>query len=493
MLKPLFLGLLTSMSVMASAQETFSLKNEVLPNPDNEPAPVHPVPHDRQVKWMETEFYAFFHYGMNTFTNKEWGDGSEDNKIYNPKGRPNPRQWLEAVKAAGMKGGIAVVKHHDGFCLWPTATTDHNSFNGGGEYSQVNIPQEFAEAARDLDMKYGFYISPWDRNSAHYGKDTYVRDVFLRQAAELAEYGSDQFEMWFDGANGGDGYYGGEGGERSIDASTYYDVPNLQDTVHKVAPNCVLWGVGDEARWIGNEAGWAGETNWCYGDGTSGNPNAWYWKAGESDAKATTSGWFWHKNQGVHSADRVWQFYMETVGRNSTLILNYPPNDYGVLPENNVIVLKEFGEMLQERLGNDLAPKATVTASHTRAAGASRTYDATNVIDGDKETYWAAPDDVIESSLTFMFPETTNVHYIMLQEFIRLGQRVKSFTIETTTDGETWHPYDGGMATTTIGYKRIIALNGSTKIHGKGENIKGVRITIDDAKACPTLHTVSIY
>lgn len=492
MLKPLFCGLLAAMAVTASAQETFGLVSQVPANPDNEPAPVHPIPHPRQVKWMETEFYGFFHYGMNTFTGLEWGNGDEKESIYAPKGEPNPRQWLEACKAGGMKGGIAVVKHHDGFCLWPTATTTHNCTNGSGEWAATNIPEKFAEAARDLDMKYGFYISPWDRNSAHYGKDTYVREVFLRQAAELAQYGDDQFEMWFDGANGGSGYYGGEGGNRSIDASTYYDVPNLQDTVHKVSPDCVLWGVGDEARWIGNEAGWAGETNWCYGSGTSGDPNAWYWKAGESDAKATKSGWFWHQGQGTHDANRVWQFYMETVGRNATLILNYPPNQYGLLPDDNVKVLKEFGEMLKTRLGNDLAPKTTVTATNTRAGGASRTYDASNVIDGDKETYWATDDDVIEASLTFMFPETTNVHYIALQEFIRLGQRVKSFTIETTTDGTNWTPYKG-MTTSTIGYKRIIALNGSTTTHGNGEDLKGIRITINDAKACPTLHTVSFY
>ncbi|MDE6229510.1 MAG: alpha-L-fucosidase, partial [Muribaculaceae bacterium] len=356
MLKPLFCGLLAAMAVTASAQDSFGLVNQVPANPDHEPAPVHPIPHPRQVKWMETEFYGFFHYGMNTFTGLEWGNGDEKESIYAPKGEPNPRQWLEACKAGGMKGGIAVVKHHDGFCLWPTETTTHNCTKGSGQWAATNIPEKFAEAARDLDMKYGFYISPWDRNSAHYGKDTYVREVFLRQAAELAQYGDDQFEMWFDGANGGSGYYGGEGGNRSIDASTYYDIPNLQDTVHKVSPDCVLWGVGDEARWIGNEAGWAGETNWCYGDGTSGNPNAWYWKAGESDAKATKSGWFWHQGQGTHTADRVWQFYMETVGRNATLILNYPPNQYGLLPDDNVKVLKEFGEMLKARLGTDLAP-----------------------------------------------------------------------------------------------------------------------------------------
>lgn len=494
MIKPLLFSLFAAASVTASAQGNFSLKNETPANPDNEPVPVHPVPHERQVLWNETEFYAFFHYGMNTFTNREWGYGNEPETGYKPLGKPNPRQWLEAVKAAGMTGGIAVVKHHDGFCLWPTATTEHSIKNCGNENGKVNIPEEFGKAARDLGMKYGFYVSPWDRNSQYYGDgtDRYTRDVFLRQCAELAEYGTDQFEMWFDGANGGDGYYGGANTTRSIDAETYYDVPNLRDSIHNVMPNCVMWGVGGEARWIGNEAGWAGETNWCYGSGTSGDENAWKWFAGEADAKGTNSGWFWHQGQSIHSVDRLWQFYMETVGRNATLILNIPPNNYGVIPESDVTVLKNFGEMLKKRLGTDLAKNATVTASATRASGAKRTYNASNLTDGNKDTYWATDDNVIDSYITFTFNEPTNVHLVSLQEYIRKGQRVKAFTIETTTDGTTWTPISY-KNTTTIGYKRIVPLNGSTTNYGNGYKIKGLRIHITDAKACPLLHTVSIY
>lgn len=498
MFKPrIVLGLFAAIAVTASAQDaSLSLKTEVPANPDNEPVPVHPVPSERQVLWNETEFYAFFHYGMNTFTNMEWGNGDEKETIYAPKGKPNPRQWLEAVKAAGMKGGIAVVKHHDGFCLWPTQTTTHSIANCGNENGKVNIPEEFGKAARELDMKYGFYVSPWDRNSAYYGDgtDRYTRDVFLRQCAELAEYGDDQFEMWFDGANGGSGYYGGANTTRTIDADTYYDVPNLRDSIHTVMPNCVMWGVGGEARWIGNEAGWAGETNWGLGNNTrtSGDENAFEWCAGESDAKATSAGWFWHSGQSMKSLENLWQFYMETVGRNATLILNIPPNNYGLIPDSDVKRLKEFGELLEKRLGNDLAPKATITASATRKAGANRNYEAANLVDGDKDSYWATDDGVIDAYLTFMFPETTNVHMVSLMEYIRKGQRVKAFEIETTTDGATWTPISY-KNTTTIGYKRIIPLNGSTTNYGNGYNVAGIRIHITDAKACPLLHTVSIY
>lgn len=489
----LFSGLIISFPV-CSFNNTLPLITEELSNPDNEPSPVHPVPSERQMIWNETEFYAFFHYGINTFTDKEWGYGNEDEKLYAPKAKPNPKQWLEAAKVAGMKGGLAVAKHHDGFCLWPTETTEHSILNCGNENGMVNIPEQFGKGARELGMKYGFYISPWDRNSALYGDgtDRYTRDVFLRQCAELTQFGDDQFEMWFDGANGGDGYYGGANEKREIDADIYYDIPNLRDSIHKVMPNCVLWGMGGEARWIGNEEGWAGETNWSYGSGTSGNEDAIKWYAGESDAKATNKGWFWHENQRLEPLDRLWQIYLETVGRNATLILNIPPDQYGVIPENYVEGLRNFGEILEQRLGNDLAQNAEVYASQTRKAGIGRSYEAKNLTDGNKDSYWATDDGVIDSYLTFIFPEITNVHYVSLMEYIRKGQRIKDFEIETSLDGENWNPIPF-TTTTTVGYKRIVPLDGSTTEYGDGFDVKGVRIHIKDAKASPLLHSVSIY
>ena len=485
------------------AQGEFQLVEQTLTDADNQPLAVHPVPSERQLLWNETEFYAFFHYGMNTFTDKEWGRGNEDESLYAPTQMPDPEQWLTACKKAGMKGGIAVVKHHDGFCLWPTATTDHNMTRSSGYGPQANIPELFADAARKLDMKYGFYVSPWDRNSAYYGKDNYVTDVFLKQCEELALYGDDQFEMWFDGANGGDGYYGGQNTTISIDASYYYDVPNLRDRVHRICKNCVMWGVGGEARWIGNEQGYAGETNWATFNPTTesnairqtGEENGWQWLPGESDAKATSAGWFWHAGETVLTAERLFQMYLETVGRNSTLILNCPPDKTGSLPAATVSRLEELGEMMTTRLGTDLAPSATITASEVRTSGANRDYKVGNMTDGDKETYWATNDGTTSATITLTWDEPTTVRYLQMMEYVRLGQRIQDFKVEYTEDGENWKELAKNIQTTTVGYKRIIPLNGKTasSYSGSGYKAKSLRITIDSARACPTLSNISVF
>lgn len=498
------LSLTAAAFILSASAEELTLVTQTVEYPDNEPAPCHPVPTPRQIKWQETEFYAFFHYGMNTYTNLEWGMGNENPNTFAPTEVPDPAQWLRAVKAAGMKGGIAVVKHHDGFCLWPTETTTHRCTSSSNENAKAtNIPRDFAKAAKELGLKYGFYISPWDRNSAYYGTDKYVKDVFMKQCDELAQYGSDQFEMWFDGANGGSGYYGGANDTRSVDESTYYDIPNLRDYVHSIAPDCLMWGVGGEARWIGNESGYAGETNWAMmergaaseiSNRETGQEEGWIWLPGESDAKATSAGWFWHSNQTDLSAERLFQMYLETVGRNATLILNIPPDKSGKLPSSSVSVLEELGNMLKNRLGTDLASNATVSVSESRANGANRTYEAANLIDDDTDSYWAPNDGTTSATITLTWDEPQTVRYVTMMEYIRKGQRVKSFKIETSEDGSTWTPRATSIAQTTMGYKRIIPLNGSTSnSYGTGFKAKALRITINDSRACPLLHTVSVY
>lgn len=492
---------LSLFALQGMAQSGFELIDERPANVDNEPAPVHPLPHPRQVEWMRTEFYGFFHYGMNTFTESEWGNKLDAAPTtYKPTKVPNPAQWLDAAQSAHMKGGIAVVKHHDGFCLWPTKTTDYNITNCGNENGQANIPELFGKAAQERGMKYGFYVSPWDAHDYRYGQPEYVNEVFLQQCKELAEYGSDQFEMWFDGANGGEGKYGGTTlTSRSIDRATYYDTPNLRHLIHEISPNCVLWGVGGEARWIGNERGEAGTTNWCVdnreegkdqSNAMSGNENGWMWLPGESDAKST-NGWFWATGHSVTDKSTLFKMYLETVGRNSTFILNLPPDKTGSLPDAVVKRMKELGDLIDARLTNNKAKLATVTATNTRADGANRTYSVANLVDDDIESYFATEDGVKNVSITFEFPETQKVYYVMLQEHIQLGQRVKAFNIETSTDGETWKTFGATIPQTTIGYKRIIPKT-STTSYGY-QNAKYVRVNITDAKACVTLDNIAIY
>lgn len=501
-------------AVMAQTNKSeFELMQSIVANPDNTPRPVFPVPSRRQLLWNETEFYAFFHYGMDTYTGKEWGDGTEDESTFAPTRVPDPAQWLRVAKQAGMKGGIAVVKHHDGFCLWPTATTTHSILSSSSENARkTNIPRDFARAARKLNMKYGFYVSPWDLSSKYWGEkdadgnytDNYAKKVFFPQCVELAKYGADQFEMWFDGATGGDhaGYYGGEyGGKgttgyRKIDnAQTFYDMPNLRDSIHALLPNVIMWGLGGEVRWIGNEAGYSGETCWSMGNAENGDENGWLWHPGESDAKATTGGWFWKKNEKVLSAERLFQMYLETVGRNATLILNLPPDVNGLVPEATAKRMAELGNMLRTRLGVDLARKAVITASEERVAGQHRNYSVRNLTDGKRDTYWATNDGTTKASITLTWAKPTIVRYVQLMEHIKLGQRVRSFTVETSEDGVNYTQRATNIATTTIGYKRIIPLNGSTQksYDGEGYKVRAMRITINDSKACPLIENLSVY
>lgn len=511
------MGVALLMSVVAYAQGgshqpgQLLVTGDQLSNPENTPALVHPVPHPRQVKWMRTEFYAFFHFGMNTFTGNEWGEGNDNPNTYNPTAEPDPAQWLATAKKGHMKGGIAVVKHHDGFCLWPTQTTDYCISNSSGTYAKTDIPEAFAAAAQDLNMKYGFYISPWDRNNQYYGTDSYVSNVFLKQCKELANYGSDQFEMWFDGANGGQGYYGSSTKHNvSVDKSTYYDVPNLRYMVHKLTPDCILWGVGGEARWIGNEDGIAQQTNWCTvnrveGDGGggygNGQENGWMWVPGESDAKASTNGWFWSSSKDSYkSAEALFKMYLQTVGRNSTFILNLPPTTNGKLSSSLVSTIESLGNLLTQRLGTNLATSAkgaSIKSDGTtacRTAGQTINYGAANVIDGDEDTYYATADGQNTCSITIDLGAAKTIHYVMMQEHIALGQRVKAFNLQYSTDGSSWQTFGQGETFTTIGYKRIIPWDGNTNSYGSaGVQARYVRLNVTDSKACPCIENIEIF
>ncbi len=293
-------------------------------------------------------------------------------------------------------------------------------------------------------------------------------------------------------------------GPMAVDRATYYDLPNLRDTVHALLPHCVMWGVGGEARWIGNESGYAGITNWATDDrrdgqdqphAEEGSEGGWMWLPGESDAKATDRGWFYHDGEQALSPERLFRMYLETVGRNATLILNIPPAKDGLIPEHSQVALRGLGQLLRERLGDeaDLTRKGcTVQANQVRAAGKGRDFKAKRVIDGKTSTYWATNDDVREATLTLSWKGPHTLHAVLLQEHIALGQRIRQFCIETSQDGINWNTHARNICT-TVGYKRIIPLSGSTEGWKGVDNVRFLRVRILDSRGCPTLQRISVF
>lgn len=474
-----------------------NFQDQTLPNEGNTPSPVFPVPNERQMAWFETEFYGFSHYGPNTFVGSEWGNDRKPNaQEFAPQTVPNCDQWVSSMKAAGMKGMVVICKHHDGFCLWPTQSTNFNVTNSAGAGPETDIPKLVSEACKKYDMKFGVYLSPWDASNEYYATKKYITDVFMKQITELCTNYGELFEIWFDGANGGNGYYGGSYmTNKTIDKATYYDWDNLLDSIHKMQPNCVVWG--REFRWCGNEDGYSGKTCWSNfdiaevtieGANNKGLEEGLMFIPSEVDVR-TTNKWFWTSDQdnAVKSAERLFQIYLESVGRNATLIMNCAPNTSGVLPTQVVSSLEGLGKLLQERLTTDFAVNKTVTADKTRTPGS---FAASNITDNDKNTYWATNDGEKTGSFVIDLGEAKTIHYVMLQEYIRLGQRVKSFSIETSTDNSSWTTFATG---TTIGYKRIMAKDDNTSSYGAGQSARYIRVNITDSKECPLIHTVSVY
>ena len=439
------------------------------------------------------EMNAFVHFTLNTYTGKEWGYGDESPSLFNPSSF-DANQWVETFKDTGFKGVILTCKHHDGFCLWPTAYSEHSVKNSPFQNGNGDVVKAVAEACKRNGLKFGVYVSPWDRNRADYGTPAYL-NYYRNQLKELFTNYGPIFEMWFDGANGGDGYYGGANEKRSIDGSTYYDWPTTLDLVREIEPNVIFFSdAGPGVRWVGNERGVAGETNWntitpdtlFAGKAgitdllNSGHENGTAWIPAEVDV-SIRSGWFYHAHEDslVKSAEKLFDIYLTSVGRGSTLLLNIPPDQRGLIHENDLKSLQGFKLLLKNEFGNNLAKNAKATSSAYR--GNDEAYSPEKTTDDDEETYWATDDDTISGTLELDLSESRTIKYVELQEYIKLGQRVKSFTIETRK-GDQWTTVAKG---TTIGYKRIL----------KVEPIEAreIRITITDAKACPLISSIKVY
>ncbi|MEN0052813.1 MAG: alpha-L-fucosidase [Mucilaginibacter sp.] len=436
------------------------------------PKPYGVLPSQLQLRWQETEMYCIVHFSVATYTDKEWGFGDEKPDIFNPS-KFSALQIVGAAKAGGFKGIVVVAKHHDGFCLWPTKTTDHNISQSSWKNGKGDVVKEYQEACKQLGMKMGIYCSPWDRNNAMYGKPAYVTEVYRKQLEELyANYGP-MFMSWHDGANGGDGYYGGAREQRKIDRSTYYGWDTTWAITRKMQPGAAIFGdAGPDVRWVGNEEGHAGETYWAtftpeaadgkipsngnvkYETSPEGTHNGKFWIPAECDVPSRP-GWFYHKAQDgqTKSAYTLLDLYYKSVGRGACLDLGLSPDKDGVLTDEDVQILKQFGTVIKQTFAVNELKGATLKASNIRG-GNSVKFGTSFLLDNDRYTYWATDDAVTTPSLTadMHTPKTFNV--IRLRENIKLGQRIEGAAIDVWQNN-AWKE----IATVpTIGANRLIRL-----------------------------------
>jgi alpha-L-fucosidase len=456
------------------------------------PAPYGAVPSAAQVKQAAREFYGFCHFTVDTFTGAEWGSGAEKPEIFNPT-QFDANQIVQAIQAAGAKGVILTCKHHDGFCLWPTKTTKHNVSASPFRNGKGDVVREFADACKRHNLEFGVYVSPWDRNNEFYGEPKYVTDVYHEQIRELTTQYGKIFEIWFDGANGGSGHYGGKGGSRTIDKTTYYDFPKAWAMACRNQPGIMIFSdVGPGMRWCGNESGWAPDTCWSTitfaPTDSPGNIDEHKLGAGHRDGKqwvqsevdvSIRGGWFFHENQNPRSPENLMQIYLNSVGHGATLNLNCPPDKRGLLHENDVESLKQFGEHLRATFAKNLAEGAMPAASNIR--GNDPFYGPERLLDGDQWSAWVTDDTVTTPEMTFTLAGEKTFNLIRLREDIRLGHRVEGVAVDAWVDG-AWKEL---AKAESIGPSRLWRVPKTTT--GK------VRIRVTKSPVCPALSDFGLF
>ena len=428
------------------------------------------VPTPQQYAWQQMELTAFLHFGINTFTGREWGDGKEDPALFNPS-ELDAEQWVRTLKEAGFKMVLLTAKHHDGFCLWPTATTKHSVASSPWKNGQGDVVKELRAACDKYDMKFGVYLSPWDRNAECYGDSPRYNDFFIRQLTELLTNYGEVHEVWFDGANGE-----GPNGKKQV-----YDWDAFYQTIQRLQPKAVMAIMGDDVRWVGNEKGVGPETEWnatvltpgIYARSQENNKRLGvfskaedlgsrkilekatelFWYPSEVDV-SIRPGWFYHAEEDgkVKSLKHLSDIYFQSVGYNSVLLLNIPPDRRGLIHEADIKRLKEFADYRQQ------------------------TFADNRVKNGRK--YWSTTSG---GEAVYALKSKSEINLVMLQEDITKGQRVEAFTVEALTDNG-WKEVGKG---TTIGYKRMLRF--------PAVNANKLRVRIDECRLTAYVSQVAAY
>ena len=463
------------------------------------------VPSERQLTYEKMEFFCFIHFTVNTFTGSEWGDGKEDVSIFNPT-ELDARQWVKSAKDAGMKGLILTCKHHDGFCLWPSKYTEHSVKNSPYKNGKGDIVREVSEACKEFGIKFGIYLSPWDRNNSSYGKGKEYDDYYVNQLTELlTEYG-ELYTIWLDGACG----EGANGKVQKYDWNRYYKV------MRELQPNAVISISGPDVRWCGNEAGEVRESEWSVVakdmtdpsitaelsqhedneefrdrplDETQSdlgsrerlkNEKELVWYPAETDV-SIRPGWFYHEEEDdkVRSFENLKDIYLKSVGGNTTLLLNIPPMKNGKIHEKDMAILKRLGEFINDTFKNNLLKNALITTVPEHDCGGN---SPDMMRTDDYNTYFMNKEGDNKLLIEIKFDECKKLKYLVLKEAITFSQRVEKFNVYFNDEsGNKIKIFEG----TTIGYKRIIDL--------KGTKTDNLTIEIEDSRVAPVMSFVGVY
>jgi alpha-L-fucosidase len=456
------------------------------------PAPHGPVPSARQLAWHEREIYGFLHFTVNTFTDKEWGYGDESPDVFFPTDF-DADQMVAVAKAGGLRGLILTAKHHDGFCLWPSKLTAHSVKASRWRDGKGDVVREVAEACRRQGLAFGVYLSPWDRTHPEYGRPAYL-EYYRGQLRELMTGYGPLFEVWFDGANGGDGYYGGAREKRTIDRRTYYDWSTTWQIVRDLQPGAMMFSdAGPDVRWVGNEKGVAGDPSWStlnrddFAPGEAdearlnrGDRPGTHWLPAECDV-SIRPGWFYHpaEDDDVKGPRELLDLYYKSVGRGASFLLNLPPDRRGRIHESDERSLRGFRRLVDATFSVDLARGARARASSVR--GGDARFAAANVLDGKRDTYWATDDAVTTPELVLDLDRAVTFNVMSLREHLPLGQRVEDWALDAWAKG-AWHEVARGTA---IGSRRLW--------RGDEVTTDRVRLRITKSPVCPAIAELSLH